>query len=211
MEATPAPEAPPETGNGAGIDLKITVRDRDGKIVNSLCKDGDIYLYNWAVFVASLLKYGFVGSVSKQYYGIRKSDGAQLGFATNNTIATGYQNGSNWRWGNGGRICLGASSQAATIRDFDLAAPVKEIVASVPILQQDGNTLKVIVSGTASFTSETTLSECALAVCLPWNQSDDPTINRVIITRDTFTAVTVPAGGTITLQFELWFNAMPTS
>lgn len=199
---TPAPEIP--SGNGAGIDLKITVRDKDGRIVNEQCKDGDIYLYNWAVFVASILKNGFSGqAVSKTYYGIRQSDGAQLALTTQWFYRS--DTGNLW-WGNNGRICLGSSSQAANIRDYCLAAPVKEIVPSVPLIQQDGNTLKIVVSGTASFASETMLSECGLVICHPFTTD---TSLRMLITRDTFTPTTVPAGGTITLQFELWFNAMP--
>jgi hypothetical protein len=203
---SPAPTGEIPSGNGAGIDLKITVRDKDGRIVNEQCKEGDIYLYNWAVLVASVLKNGFAGqATSKTYYGIRQSDGAQLAYTTQwfyrSDTGTLY-------WGNNGRICLGSSSQAAAIRDYCLAAPVKEIVPSVPLIQQDGNTLKIVVSGTASFASETMLSECGLAICHPFG-TDNGTY-RMMITRDTFTATTVPAGGTITLQFELWFNAMPT-
>lgn len=207
MDSAQTQEAAPAAGNGAGIDLKITVRDKDGRIVNEQCKEGDIYLYNWAVFLAHLLKYGFSGTNSKAYYAIRKSDGVQINMSTVNVYSSNGT-GTNQYWGNNGRISLGSSVQAATIRDYNLAAPVIEVTPSVPLIQQAGNVLKVVVSGTASFSSETTLSECALAVSLPGCQNN--TDQRVIITRDTFTATTVPAGGTITTQFELWFNGMPS-
>jgi len=202
METT---ENQPPTGNGAGIDLKITVRDKDGNIIDQQCKEGDIYLYNWAVLIASMLKCGFANGTAKSYFAIRKTDGVQL--TGPSTMYGASPSGP--AWSGGGKVCLGASNQTPGIRDFNLAAPVVEVSPSIPFINQDGNTLKIVVSATASFAAQTTLCECGLAVSLPWVTGADTTTNRVLITRDIFDAVTVPTGGTITVQFELWFNAMP--
>lgn len=195
----------PSEGNGAGIDLKITVRDKDGRIVSEQCKEGDIYLYNWACLIATILKFGFTGTTSKHYFAIQRT-GVQVSATAQSNNIYGCNSGTYMWWANGGKICLGSSSQAPTIRDFDLASNVTQIPSVAPIISSEGNTLKIVISATASFASETTLTECGILIHLPWSAGQS---YPAMITRDTFPAVTVPAGGTMTTQFELWFNAMP--
>lgn len=204
MEAThePQPEIETPAGNGSGIDLRVTVRDKDGKIINEQCKEGDLYLYNWAVWLMNFLKYGFNGKVTtKTYYGLRR-DNTQL-----TTTGSVYPvNNGNW-WAGGGKIQLGSSQQVASILDFAIAVPVQEITPGVPVIVSAGNVVKVIISGTASFVSQTIVSEAGLVLSDPNSTGNG---NKSLVTRDTFTPVSVPAGGSITLQFELWFNGMPS-
>jgi hypothetical protein len=196
---TPNPEIEP-TGNGSGIDLRVTVRDKDGRIINEQCKEGDLYLLNWMVLMANFFKCGLDGTTTnKYYYFIQRNQTQLLHYGL-------FYGANNNAWANAGKVILGSSQQPPGIRDFDIAVPVKEITPSVPVISSEGNVVKVIVSGTASFTSETIVSEAGLQVAFP---NTNTAVNTALITRDIFDPVTVPAGGSITLQFELWFNGMP--
>ena len=195
------PESDP-AGNGSGIDLRVTVRDANGRIVNEQCKEGDLYLLNWMYLMASFFKTGLDGVTGNKYYYATMRNQTQFSHCGQFYYCLNAD-----AWANAGKIVLGSSQQPPTIRDFDIAVPVKEITPSVPVISSTGNTIKVIVSGTASFTSETVVGEAGLMIYSPCIQSlSYPNL----VTRDIFTPVTVPAGGSITLQFELWFNAMPS-
>lgn len=197
---TPNPEIEP-TGNGSGIDLRVTVRDKDGRIINEQCKEGDLYLNNWMALIALIFKCGLDGiSGNKYYYYLSptQAQNAHCGrfFGSHNSSA----------WANAGRAVLGSSQQPASRNDIAIAVPVIEVQPSVPVISSEGNILKLILSATASFASETMVGEAGLKISMPDIQS---TAHPVMVTRDTFDIVTVPAGGSITLQFELWFNGMP--
>lgn len=185
----------PSGGCGSGIDLRITVRDADGKIVNEQCKEGDLYTLNWVALIAEMFRYGLTSAV-KSYQAFNVS-GSQV------MLGTFCYNADQWR--GSGRCDLGSSTQTPTIRDFAASVFVKSCTPSAPQLSSSGNTLKVIVPATASFTSETIISEASMVVTRPIPSSD-----LLTVTHDTFTPVTVPAGGSLTIQFELWFNAMPS-
>jgi len=206
MEAATEPqntEIPATEGNGSGIDLRVTVRDANGEIVHQECKEGDLYLYNWAVWLVGILKFGFNAMVStKYYYGLRRDNTQRSGYGYVEAVANGDY------WAGGGKIQIGSSTQPASILDFAIAVPVSEITPGVPVIVSTGNVVKVIISGTASFASQTVVSEAGL-VLTDLDYSNNSTY-KTLVTRDTFTAVTVPAGGSITLQFELWFNGMPS-
>lgn len=213
-------------GNGSGIDLYITVRDKDGKIVSEQCKNGDLYLYNFAAMIASILKYALASSATKKYY-VTGRDGVQLAFAdvihcsrSGSGINTGsaYQNNTtNYpMWADVGKIVVGASTAAPSINDFDLQIPVAEIVPLIPQIETVGNTLKVVITGTSLFEAQTTIAEAGLSITPPWWGSSISYCSTVygfkkptLITRDTFEPATIPAGGSATIRFELWFNAMP--
>lgn len=213
MNQAPTPpeqEIESPAGNGSGIDLYITVKDKDGCIVSDQCKNGDLYLYNFAVIMASILKNCMTSSAVKPYYLMRR-DGIQL--AAHATTAASYSYNSH-KWANQGFINVGASSRPASVLDTALGIPIKEIVPLLPAIESAGNTLKIIITGTSVFAVECVLAEAGLSLTPPWfghgeiNGVASPAY-PVLITRDTFTPVTVPAGGSMTIRFELWFNAMP--
>ncbi|PKG31107.1 MAG: hypothetical protein CW742_15130 [Methanoregula sp.] len=153
-------------------------------------------------WIACLFKYGFEGTTAnKTYYAIRR-DQVQVSHT-----GVFYRVSTGDNWANNGKILLGSSQQAPNIRDINVAVSVTEMTPSVPVISTTGNTIKVITSGTASFASETVIGEASLLLAEPWGTVNT---NRIAVTRDTFTPVTVPAGGSITVQFEMWFNAMPS-
>jgi len=195
--------APNPAGNGSGIDLRVTVRDKDGRIVNEQCKEGDLFLYNWVVALMNLIKYGFMGTANNHgYYGIDQS-GLQF-----STIGYGYPSVSSGRnWGGGGRIVLGSGTQAATIRDYCIAIPVATIIPGAPSVSSLGNVLKITITGVATFAADTLISEAGISLAhIHWGNSGN---GYSLVTRDTISPVTAPAGGSLTIQFELWFNGMP--
>ncbi len=221
MEVTPPLKSPQNEpagpANGSGIDLFVTVRDKDGRIVSELCKEGDLYLYNFVVIIAGILKSALCHSPVKPYYVIGR-DGVQIQASTPVFCSqTQYTNGSSshyliQNWANQGKIVVGSASTPPQTWDFDLGLPIKEIPGLLPTIETSGNTLRVCMAGTALFDVETVLCETGLSLTPPWwcpNQTAQPAPTPVLITRDTFPAQTVPAGGTATIRFELWFNAMP--
>lgn len=193
---------------GAGVDLKITAFDKNGVMVQEVCKEGDIYLKNWVLFLSSMFKEG-INNLYPDTYKIITPDynTATIGglFGSDPAAVTGSTGQYNWQ--NSGKIQLGTSTEAATISDYCLMGLVKEIQPGAPSLINDGNILKIIIGGTASFETETTLAECGIKIRSPYDANSS---TYMLLTRDTFDAVTVPTGGSLTIQFELWFNGMPT-
>lgn len=182
-------------GNGAGISLKVAVTDKDGNLTAERCKDGDIFLKNWGLLVAGVLKYMFC-----------KSAGGQYIFQIVNGTTIISQNAEYPRYGgpcNLGRIALGGSKKAATVYDYCAGSEIIQVVPNVPAIANVGNVIKTIFTGTASFEGDVTLAEVSLYVNNPFGGG------LIAITRDTFDPVTVTAGGTITVQFEIWWNGMP--
>ncbi|MDN7025082.1 hypothetical protein FGU65_09310 [Methanoculleus sp. FWC-SCC1] len=190
--------APP--GAGSGIALTVTVRDAEGNIIDEKCKNGDLFLRNWGYVIAGLLKYGFNYTGVKDYF-YNLPDGTV--YKVPDTL---YWCAGQSYWLNTGRIVLGGSSQAPSVLDYKLGNQLKEVVPNLPALVTDGNIIKIIFTGTASFEVETIVSEVGIKM-------NNPCViggTAIFLTRDTFEAVTVSAGGTITVQFEMWFNGVPT-
>lgn len=186
-----------KNGNGSGVGLKIVVKDKDGNVTAERCKDDDIFLKNWGLLVAGWLKYAFLNSAAGSYI-FHKTSGETV------TITSAIWGYAVQRYVNVGRICLGGSSTAPTVDDYRLGSEITQIVPNIPALVYDGNILKIIFTGTASFEGDVTLSEVGLQVENPLADG-----TNILITRDIFDSVTVAAGGTITVQFEIWFNGMP--
>ncbi len=188
-----------ESTNSSGIGLKIVVKDKDGNITAERCKDDDLFLLNWGLLVAGFLKYSFAREASGPTYIFHKTNGE-----TATVQPTSYFYNGITHWPNGGRICLGGSSKAPTIHDYRLGSEILQIVPNLPALTNEGNVLKIIFTGTASFAGDANLAEVGLMI-------ENPLLDNamILVTRDTFDPVTVMAGGTITVQFEIWFNGMP--
>lgn len=217
-----AQNSPAAFGGGSGIDLFVTVKDKDGRIVSETCKEGDLYLLNFGVILASMFKYGFCSSAVKPYYLINRQ-GVQIAYT--GTIYASHGTGTSSSnsnavtlpvWADYGRIILGSSNKLPSILDYEMGTPVKEFIGLVPTLESEGNTIKVCIAGTTIFDTAVTICEAGLSVMPPWwgapyngNGARYPLTNPTLITRDIFEAQTVPAGGSVTIRFELWWNAVP--
>jgi hypothetical protein len=186
---------------GAILRLIGTVRDADGNEIQTFTKDNDIYLWNWAVFWANILKQNFCPTdpTIYQYKGID-------GIAANTPVNALYA--YNWttenfhgKW----RVQIGGGSVAPAITDYKLGSALQAVNPTFPEIITDGAILKIVFSSTFAFGAQTVVSEIAILGDGIMRPDDIP----YLITRDTFTPQTVPSGGSITLQHELWFNGTP--
>ncbi|RXE56402.1 hypothetical protein ABH15_09975 [Methanoculleus taiwanensis] len=192
-----------EGGNGSAVHLTVTVRDAEGRIVSEECKDNDLYLLNWGALIAGVLKEAISTSYAQRFKGHDlNGDSYTTGGGFWGSPDNSQEDGGGWD--NTGRIQFGVSSTPPTIYDFALGNYTAEVQPNAPVILNDGNTIKIVFTGTLSFENSITLSEVAYKVKEPHARV------YCILTRDIFTPVTVPAGGSITVQFEYWLNGMPS-
>lgn len=186
------------------IRLHITAKDAAGNVIAHQIKENDIFLWNWAVLIAQFLKMQFA-PMDATTYAYKNTAGTTLSTAYSQFF--GYRLSPNYDWKSTWRIQIGSGSNAPAITDYALQTFVKEVQPTIPdiVIPQSGNLLKLVFSSTFTFTAETVCAETAIKAsgCLA---SGVAAAQDFILTRDTFTPVTVPAGGTITLQHELLFN-----
>jgi hypothetical protein len=191
-----------EGGNGSTVVLTVTVRDAEGRIVSEECKDNDLYLLNWGALIAGVLKEAISTSYAQRFKGHNlDGDSYTTGGGFWGSVSNTNEDGGGWD--NTGRIQFGVSSTPPTIYDYKLGNYTAEVQPNAPVILNDGNVIKIVFTGTLSFENEITLSEVAYKVLEPHARVD------CILTRDIFTPVTVPAGGSITVQMEFWLNGMP--
>jgi hypothetical protein len=185
---------------GSILRLIGTVKDADGRIVSHFVKDNDIYLWNWAVFWAQLFKMNFCPNDTTQY-GYKSVDGVARTTVWSTVYGQGNGNTMESTW----KVQIGGASTAPAVTDYVLGSGIQEVTPTLPEIINDGNILKVVFSSTFAFSSQTVVSEIAIKANYVIRNDNAP----YLLTRDTFTAQTVPAGGSITLQHELWFNGTP--
>lgn len=185
---------------GSILRLIGTVKDADGRIVSTFTKDNDIYLWNWAVFWAQILKINFCPNDST-VYAFKTVDGTARATIAGVIYGQGSGNPMESTWA----VQIGGASTAPAVTDYVLGSGIQQVTPTLPEIITDGNILKVVFSSTFAFSSQTVVSEIAIKGNYVLNNANAP----YLLTRDTFTAQTVPAGGSITLQHELWFNGTP--
>jgi len=192
-----------QKGKGSILRLIGVVRDKDGNECGRFVKDNDIFLWSFAVIIAQFLKMNFCPSDATQYAftditGTARTTQSNYfgGYNSYNDYVNGY-----WK------VQIGGGSDGAAITDHALQAFLQEVQPTLPEIITDGNILKIAFSSTFAFAAETVVSETAIK----GNGCILPREGNVSyeVTRDTFTPQTVPAGGSITLQHELWFNGTP--
>lgn len=206
------PTNPRKGGIAPIIRLKVTARDAAGNVIAEQTKDNDIYLWNWACMIAVFLKNQFAWSDAATY-AVKNLAGTTQN--VNYYYGTNVQNsgtyGSYFPWANTWRVQIGSGSNAPTITDYAMQTFVQEVQPTIPeiVIPNGSNILKLVFSSTFSFTAETICAETGIRIAGLFSSSTSGTANQYLITRDTFTPITVPAAGTITLQHELWFNGTP--
>lgn len=193
--------------NGGNINLKIVVKDKEGKEIKEVCKNGDLFTKNWGAFLAGYFKLGFNATSGTTYMVIDENGTARyLGSYSTNTRSVNSASPINCDFANAHRVAVGSSNAPPTIDDFKLGAEISRTVATTPQFTWDSATgkVKVVFSATFSFSSQQTVSEAGLFI----NVSYDTSNNRcnILVARDVFEAVIVPEGGSITVQYELVFN-----
>jgi len=191
----------PKINKGSIIRLIATARDANGQIISTQTKDNDIYLWAWAVLITQMLKIQFAPDAATTY-GFTNLSGVSK-TTTNNFFAGVTQSDYANTW----RVQVGSSSKVPAISDYALTAYLMEAQPTQPEIVVAGQILKIVFSTTFQFQTETIVAEIGIR---GYNAFTTPNIaENYLLTRDTITPVTVPAGGTVTLQHELWFNGTP--
>lgn len=185
---------------GSILRLIGTVKDAEGRIVSTFTKDNDIYLWSWAVFWADLLKQNFC-PMDATVYTYKSVDGVSRTTVAGTIYGQNNGNTMESTW----KVQIGGGAVAPAITDYVLGSGIQEVTPTLPEIITDGSILKVVFSSTFAFASQTVVSEIAIKANYVIRNDNAP----YLLTRDTFTAQTVPAGGSITLQHELWFNGTP--
>lgn len=203
----PAGVGPSPGAAGAGITLKVTAKDKDGNILSEECKDGDLYLRNWGLLLCNWLRIAINTSYAESYKPFNISGDTWVLSSQNRFYADPppQSNHTNGGWGNQARVRVGSSQVAPDVMQYDCLNYINEVIPTAPAISNDGNTIKLVFTAVVPVSNETTFAETALKIRDPMASNG----NYLCITRDNFTPVIIPAGGSLTLQYEFWFNAMP--
>jgi hypothetical protein len=189
------------------VKLHITVKDKDGKTLNELDHNEDMWLDQWGMIMAALFKNLGVGTYAgATTFTCKDTSGTSrnLGGASGNSspffenVLMGLANQV--------LVQVGTGTSAAAHTDYGLQAAVSGATSyptSISESNPSGNILYVSFSVTITIASATTVSEAVITVVV----LDSTGAQRTLaITHDVFTGVPVPGGGSITLNYTLQFN-----
>ncbi|WP_290623912.1 MULTISPECIES: hypothetical protein [unclassified Archaeoglobus] len=187
---------------------KLEVRDPNGEIVDVIKKDNDLFTKNWAMWLAAILKLGFTrdASAGTSYMVLDENGTARyLGGYSGGTDLINRAAPIHLDWGNLWKVAIGSSTSPPSIDDYKLGAEITRVAANAPQLIVDDSTgeIKIVFTATFSFETEQVCSE--IGVIISFKDTGNNTY-YMLIARDTFTPVTVQAGGSITIQYEMVFN-----
>lgn len=188
----------------SGITLKIKATDAAGKVFHEECRENDLFLWNWGVFWAQFFKVQF-NYTDPTTFAWKDLNGAERVTSAGNLYGWYDASPDIWYGLNEGRVRVGSGNTAPTISDYALQSEVAAVVPNPPVVVTSGNIIKVLFTATFTFQMEKTCGEVGVSVSDFLDGS-----NAMLITRDIYTPVTVPAGGALALQYELWFNGTPT-
>lgn len=195
--------------------LAILVKgfDEDGNVITEEYKKNDLYLWNFGVFLTHWIKRWNNTSdpTTYQYTDItgtvRTISGAVYSSHNMNSY---YDPGSyEGNWANSLKAIVGSNDTPPMITDYQLYAEVAEALPTAPALITSGSILKQLFSATFPMSSETVCAEIGLKM-KSQDRGEGNAGYYTLITRDVFAPVTVPAGGSLTVQFEFWWNGTPT-
>lgn len=196
----------------SGLDLIITARDADGNQISQECREGDLYLWNFASMLAHFFWRQF-NTADITAYSQTSLNGtaitADSSFGSSHSLYS--QNNAYWR--STLRALVSTGTTSPTITDYALGGltSISAMTTCPKIITTTGsNILKLMMSATFPMVSETICGDCGLVMKSPATINNTQTdATKILLTRDIFTPVTVPAGGSLTIQFELWFNGTP--
>jgi len=198
--------------------LKITVRDKNGRIVAKRKKVGDLFLKNFANWLALLLN-AQMESGKGANYTFKATDGTTFTLNPDNEVApdyspdTIYEPGVSANWKNDLKIMIGTGTTTPTVDDYKLAGTEPNYIAPAPYVQNppivevDGDKLRIKFGLTIEATDfPMDIAESGVAIIVMSRQIDTIVFWEILICRDTFTPVTVPSGGSITVEYTWEFN-----
>jgi len=203
------------------VKLRVEARNRKGKLVAERVKEADLMLNNFKNIIASLLipEFSFAGAAVanqktfEQYASVVDTGGVTRDVATHGGFTVGagdnfliallalsgydaYTSGSL-----GVRIRVGTSTVGPTRNDYALGA---EVANGIPTQTVGAD----YVSWAVSIVLETAadITEAGLSLrCMAGSVGSAPTFVDVLLFRDVFTAVSVEAGGSISITYTLTF------
>jgi len=190
-----------------GVKLTIEVRDKEGKLIKKICKESDLILENFRDLIAEVLyPYVTVAVNSWRTAALIDTGGTARSvavFSTANTADTG--DGGNflmkryWDTDFGVRIAIGTSTVSPTRADYKLGA---EVARGIPTQTIGADYISWAISIT--LTTAQDIAEAGLMLyCIVAGYTVTPTLADILMFRDTFTPVSVPAGGTISITYTL--------
>jgi len=188
------------------VNLKVEVRDRRGKIDEVRKQESDLILDNFRDFLAEILyPYGTLVANTARYVAVVDSLGTARNVAIFSTLAVAVGEALNFVGVDnldiklGSLIQIGTSTVAPTRGDYALGAPVK---SGTPTQTVGAD----YISWAVSLVLDTALdiAEAGLHIhCIVAGFGAAPATKSVLLFRDTFTPVSVPAGGTISITYTL--------
>jgi hypothetical protein len=179
--------------NDINLALNVTVRDPSGKVIASVYQPHDLITNNFYY----LMLYPFLLSGYPSSWDVVNTAG------TSESVC--YSGCTTYLWGGPSPgtpplLAIGSGTTAPAVTDYKLTTLVTNMPAVATTQTYYGsNSITLTVSSTAVLTTATTISEAGYEVKLYDG-------NYVLIAHDTFTGVSVPAGGAITIAYQWTFG-----
>jgi hypothetical protein len=191
------------------VHLEIIVRNKEGKIIETRKQEGDIYLDQWGAIIAALFKNCGNGTYSgsttfscKDTGGTARTLGGAASSGNSPLFASALEGPSG-----SVQVAIGTGTNAAAHTDYALQTPISGATAypsSITESNPSGNILYVSFSVTITLSAAAAVTE-AIVTLVVYDSSG--TSRTLAITHDVFSAVNVPASGSITLNYTLQFNS----
>jgi hypothetical protein len=179
--------------NDVNLALNVTVRDPSGKVIASVYQPHDLITNNFYY----LMLYPFLQSGYPSSWDVVNTAGTSESVCDGGCTTSLIQTPST---SNPPLLAIGSGTTAPAVTDYKLTTLVTNMPqVATPQTYYGTNSITLTVSSTAVLTTATTISEAGYEVKL----NDG---NYVLVAHDTFTGVSVPAGGAITLAYQWTFG-----
>jgi len=177
--------------NDVNLALNVTVRDPSGKVIASVYQPHDLITNNFYY----LMLYPFLVSGYPSSWDVVNTAG------TSESVC--YTGCTTWLSQSTNILpvlAIGSGTTAPAVTDYELTTLVTNMpTPATPQTYYGSNSIILTVSSTAVLTTATTISEAGYEIPLQNG-------NYVLIAHDTFTGVSVPAGGAITIVYQWTFG-----
>ncbi|MEM1589339.1 MAG: hypothetical protein QW175_02830 [Candidatus Bathyarchaeia archaeon] len=179
--------------SGVKCELEAVVRDKDGKVLEVVKKSPDLILANFR----KIILWGVLGAANSTDNQILVSVKDENG--NNRNLAVWWTGERKFTYTPGPnrlKIVVGTGSTPPTRDDYCLANKVAE-TTSVSVLQGEDY---VAYSAAIALPNETTITEAGF---LNQYSTEPPGSAWIMLLRDVFTSVNVPAGGSIGITYKI--------
>jgi len=189
----------PTTSQGFSTLLLVKAYDKDGNLIAERAKEGDLWLRNWGKFLQLLFNpdSGTTTSLTAIDGSSRIIEIRYWG-SNDNIIFSEVGDGSV-------RVVIGSGTTSVSVDDYNLANQVAEATVSSPSLSVSGNSMNITFSASFTLDTATDVSESGVKMLMEEYEASNND-KWILLIRDTFDAVSVPAGGTITITYIIRLN-----